>query len=92
MIVTSLINGLFGFAIGFSEGTGNYDGPVSKGYDGLAGGALMGGFFALFGSIVYGVPLGYLYGIIGGENNELYYFYYYEQKDGYDFKLKFEKN
>ena len=52
----------------------------------------MGGFFALFGSVVYGVPLGYLYGIIGGEKNELYYFYYYEQKDGYDFKLKFEKN
>ena len=61
MIVNSLINGLFVFAIGFSDGTSNYDGPVSEGYDGLAGGALMGEFFALFECVVYGVPLGYLY-------------------------------
>ena len=92
MIVTSLINGLFSFAIWFYEGTGNYDGPVIEGYDSLAGSALMGGFFALFGSVVYGFPLGYLYGIISGKNNELHYFNYYEQKDGYNFKLKFEKN
>ena len=31
MIATSLINGLFGFAIGFAEGTDNYDGPLPKG-------------------------------------------------------------
>ena len=90
MIVTSLINGLFGFTVGFFEGTGNYDGPVSERYDGLAGGVLMGGFFALFGGIVYGIPLGYFYGIISKEENELYYFYYYEPKDIYDFKLKFD--
>ena len=90
MIITSLINGLFGFALGYSEGTDNYEGPIPKGYDGLAGGVLSGGFFALFGGIVYGIPLGYFYGIISKEENELYYFYYYESKDVYDYKLKFD--
>jgi len=90
MKIASLINGLFGFAIGYYEGTDNYDGPLPKGYDGLAGGALSGGFFALFGGIVYGIPLGYFYGIISKEENELNYFYYYEPKDIYDFKLKFD--
>ena len=90
MIITSLINGLFGFALGYSEGTDNYEGPLPKGYDGLAGGALSGGFFALFGGIVYGIPIGYFYGIISKEENELYYFYYYEPKDVYDYKLKFD--
>ena len=90
MIATSLINGLFGFALGYSEGTDNYDGPLPKGYNRLAGGVLSGGFFALFGGIVYGIPLGYFYGIISKEENELYYFYYYEPKDIYDFKLNFD--
>ncbi len=90
MIVASLINGLFGFGLGYSEGTDNYEGPLPKGYDGLAGGVLSGGFFALFGGIVYGIPLGYFYGIISKEENELYYFYYYESKDVYDYKLKFD--
>ena len=89
MIIASLINGLFGFALGYSEGTDNYEGPLPKGYDGLAGGVLSGGFFALFGGIVYGIPLGYFYGIISKEENELYYFYYYESKDVYDYRLKF---
>ena len=90
MIIASLINGLFGFALGYSEGTDNYEGPIPKGYDGLAGGVLSGSFFALFGGIVYGIPLGYLYGIISREENELYYFYYYEPKSLFDFKLKFD--
>ena len=90
MIITSLINGLFGFALGYSEGTDNYEGPIPKGYDGLAGGVLSGSFFALFGGIVYGIPLGYFYGIISKEENELYYFYYHEPKDVYDYKLKFD--
>ena len=90
VIVASLINGLFGFALGYSEGTDNYEGPLPKGYDGLAGGVLSGGFFALFGGIVYGIPLGYFYGIISKEENELYYFYYHEPKDVYDYKLKFD--
>ena len=90
MIATSLINGLFGFAIGFSEGTDNYDGPLPKGYYRLKGGALIGGFFALFGGVIYGVPLGYVYGIISKEENNLYSFYYYETKDVYDYKLKFD--
>ena len=51
---------------------------------------MSGGFFALFGGIVYGIPLGYFYGIIRKEENELNYFYYYEPKDIYDFKLKFD--
>ena len=89
MKIASLINGLFGFALGYYEGTDNYDGPLPKGYDGLVGGALSGGFFALFGGIVYGIPLGYFYGIISKEENELYYFYYYESKDVYDYRLKF---
>ena len=88
--IASLINGLFGFALGYYEGTDNYDGPLPKEYDKLTGGALSGGFFALFGGIVYGIPLGYFYGIISKEENELYYFYYYEPKDIYDFKLKFD--
>ena len=90
MIITSLINGLFGFTLGYSEGTDNYEGPLPKGYDGLAGGVLSGGFFALFGGIVYGIPLGYFYGIISKEENELYYFYYHKQKDINDFELKFD--
>ena len=90
IIVTSLINGLFGFALGYYEGTDNYEGPIPKGYDGLAGGVLSGGFFALFGGVLYGVPLGYIHGIISREENELYYFYYNEAKDVYDYKLKFE--
>ena len=90
MIIASLINGLFGFALGYYEGTDNYEGPLPKGYDGLAGGALSGGFFALFGGIAYGIPIGYFYGIISKEENELYYFYYYEPKDVYDYKLKFD--
>ena len=90
MLITSLINGLFGFALGYSEGTDNYEGPIPKGYDGLAGGVLRGSFFALFGGIVYGIPLGYFYGIISKEENELYYFYYHEPKDVYDYKLKFD--
>ena len=90
MIVASLINGLFGFALGYSEGTDNYQGPIPKGYDGLAGGVLSGGFFALFGGVLYGVPLGYIYGIIIREENEMYYFYYNEAKDVYDYKLKFD--
>ena len=90
MILGSLINGLFGFVLGYFEGTDNYEGPLPKGYDGLAGGVLNGGFFALFGGILYGVPLGYLYGIINREENELYYFYYYEPKSVYDYKLKFD--
>ena len=90
IIVASFINGLFGFALGYYEGTDNYEGPIPKGYDGLAGGVLSGGFFALFGGVLYGVPLGYLYGIISREENELYYFYYNEAKDVYDYKLKFD--
>ena len=90
MKIASLINGLFGFAIGYYEGTDNYDGPLPKGHNRLAGGVLSGGFFALFGGIVYGIPLGYFYGIISKEENELNYFYYYEPKDIYDFKLKFD--
>lgn len=90
MIATSLINGLFGFAIGFSEGTDNYDGPLPKGYDGFKGGVLIGGFFALFGGVVYGIPLGYVYGIISNEENQLYYFYYHETEDVYDYKIKFD--
>ena len=90
IIVASFINGLFGFALGYYEGTDNYEGPIPKGYDGLAGGVLSGGFFALFGGVLYGVPLGYIHGIISREENELYYFYYNEAKDVYDYKLKFE--
>ena len=90
IIVASFINGLFGFALGYYEGTDNYEGPIPKGYDGLAGGVLSGGFFALFGGVLYGVPLGYIHGIISKEENELYYFYYNEAKDVYDYKLKFE--
>jgi len=90
IIVASFINGLFGFALGYYEGTDNYKGPIPKGYDGLAGGVLSGGFFALFGGVLYGVPLGYIHGIISREENELYYFYYNEAKDVYDYKLKFE--
>ena len=90
MIVASLVNGLFGFTIGYFEGTDNYEGPLPKGYDGLAGGVLTGGFFAFFGSVIYGFPLGYIYGIISNEENELNYFYYYESKDDYDYKLKFD--
>ena len=90
MKIASLINGLFGFALGYYEGTDNYDGPLPKGYDRLAGGLLSGGFFALFGGIAYGIPLGYFYGIVSKEENELYYFYYYEPKDIYDFKLNFD--
>ena len=90
IIVASFINGLFGFALGYYEGTDNYEGPIPKGYDGLAGGVLSGGFFALFGGVLYGVPLGYIHGIISREENELYYFYHNEAKDVYDYKLKFE--
>ena len=90
VIVASFINGLFGFALGYYEGTDNYEGPIPKGYDGLAGGVLSGGFFALFGGVLYGVPLGYIHGIISREENELLYFYYNEAKDVYDYKLKFE--
>ena len=90
IIVASFINGLFGFALGYYEGTDNYEGPIPKGYDGLAGGVLSGGFFALFGGVLYGVPLGYIHGIISREENELLYFYYNEAKDVYDYKLKFE--
>ena len=90
IMVASFINGLFGFALGYYEGTDNYEGPIPKGYDGLAGGVLSGGFFALFGGVLYGVPLGYIHGIISREENELYYFYYNEAKDVYDYKLKFE--
>lgn len=90
IIVASLINGLFGFTLGYYEGTDNYEGPIPKGYDGLVGGVLSGGFFALFGGVLYGVPLGYIHGIISREENELYYFYYNEAKDVYDYKLKFE--
>ncbi len=91
MIATSLINGLFGFSIGYSEGTDNFDGgPLPKGYDGLYGGTITGGFFALFGGIIYGVPLGFTYGLLTKKENELYYFYYHEQKGVYDYKLKFD--
>ena len=45
---------------------------------------------ALFGGVLYGVPLGYIHGIISREENELYYFYYNEAKDVYDYKLKFD--
>ena len=90
IIVASLLNGLFGFTLGYYEGTDNYEGPIPKGYDGLAGGVLSGGFFALFGGVLYGVLLGYIHGIISREENELYYFYYNEAKDVYDYKLKFD--
>ena len=90
MKIASLINGLFGFALGYYEGTDNYEGPLPKGYDGLAGGVLTGGFSAFFGGVIYGIPLGYIYGIISNEENELNYFYYYESKDDYDYKLKFD--
>ena len=80
----------FVFALGYFEGTYKYEGPLPKEYYELAGGVLSGGFFALFGGILYGIPKGYFYGIIGKEENELYYFYYYEPKDVYDYKLKFD--
>lgn len=86
MILTSIINGLFGFILGYSEGDRHLDGPLP----GFTGGALMGGSFALFGGIIYGIPLGYIYGVIRKEEHELYYFYHYEPKDAYDYKLKFE--
>ena len=63
MKIASLINGLFGFALGYYEGTDNYD-ATSKGVRWTSRRSIEWRIFRIIWWNSIGIPLGYFYGII----------------------------